>query len=52
MMVLQYVYASGNLTPNELLHVHRMGEGEGERVVVKSISLSREPPRAWARERV
>ena len=23
-------YASGNLTPIELLHVHREGEGEGE----------------------
>ena len=21
------VYASGNLTPNELMHVHRLGEG-------------------------
>ena len=30
------VYASGNLTPNELLHVHRVGEGE--RVVRKCFS--------------
>ena len=31
MMVLRMfgttVYASGNLTPNELMHVHRLGEG-------------------------
>ena len=52
-------YASGNLTPIELLHVHREGEGErvgeeegeGEGVVVKTLSSSCEPPRAWARER-
>ena len=44
-------YASGNLTPIELLHVHREGEGEGEGAVVKTLSSSCEPPRAWARER-
>ena len=46
-------YASGNLTPIELLHVHHKGEGkgEGEGAVVKTLSLSCEPPRAWARER-
>ena len=48
-------YASGNLTPIELMHVHREGEGEvegeGEGVVVKTLSSSYEPPRAWARER-
>ena len=49
------VYASGNLTPMELLHVHHEGkgegEGEGEGVVVKTLSSSCEPPHAWARER-
>ena len=48
MMVLRMfgttVYASGNLTPNELLHVHRLSEGE--LALVKSFSLSCEPPRA------
>ena len=36
------------MTPIELLHGHREGEGEGD--VVKTLSLSCEPPRAWARE--
>ena len=46
-------YASGNLTPIELLHVRREGEGEGEGegAVVKTLSSSCEPPRACARER-
>ena len=50
-------YASGNLTPIEPLHVHREGEGkgegegEGEGAVVKTLSSSCEPLRAWARER-
>ena len=50
-------YASGNLTLIELLHVHREGEGEGEGdgegegAVVKTLSSSCKPPRAWARER-
>ena len=50
-------YASGNLTPIKLLHVHREGEGEGEGeekgegAVVKTLSSSCQPPCAWARER-
>ena len=38
------VFASGNLTPNYLLHVHCLSEGE--LALVKTFSLSCEPPRA------